>query len=654
MKEIVLKSLSLKNFKGIKNLSIAFNKTTSIFGDNGTGKTTIADAFTWIMFDKDSQDRGKFNVQPLDGDNNVIHMLETEVTAVMTVDNTKVTLRKILKEKWVKKRGEVNSELKGTETSYYVDEVPFKQGEYQKKIASIIPENIFKLVTNPLYFSSTMKWQDRRNIIFELNGDVTIENVIKSNDKLKELSTLLNPNEDIETFIKRVNAQKKKLKDDKESIPARVDELNKTLREDIDFEALEFRKRSVKDEITSIEEKLLDSSKVNEETLKLKGELNSLRFKLKDIEFNVKFVSEKPLEHMQNSLRNKEYELPSIQRNIKNVQSYIDITGKQALELEQEMAQLREKWTIENEREIDIPHDDYFVCPTCKRALETEDIESQKLELMGNFNKNKANKLIEISSMGKAKKEKVDTLQIELKNHLEEIEELKNKEKDIIDEIEKLKEDINNFKPSLNFETNKEYQETLEEIQKLEREITQTIETSGETEKLKIKKKDLERDLEDINKQFSYKEQNESIKTRITDLKNKESELAQKIAELEGQEFLCEEFIKSKVNLLESSINEKFSYVKFKLFDVQVNGGIAECCEVLVNGVPFTTNLNSAARINGGIDIINTLSKHYGVEAPIFIDNKESVTRLIDTDNQIINLIVSEEDKKLRIESEVL
>ncbi len=115
---------------------------------------------------------------------------------------------------------------------------------------------------------------------------------------------------------------------------------------------------------------------------------------------------------------------------------------------------------------------------------------------------------------------------------------------------------------------------------------------------------------------------------------------------------MCDEFIKTKVKLMESSINSKFKYVKFRFFKTQVNGGIDEDCEALVDGVPFSTNLNSGAKINAGIDIINTLANYYGIKAPIFIDNRESTTKLIDTESQIVNLVVSSSDKKLRIKND--
>ena len=124
-----------------------------------------------------------------------------------------------------------------------------------------------------------------------------------------------------------------------------------------------------------------------------------------------------------------------------------------------------------------------------------------------------------------------------------------------------------------------------------------------------------------------------------------------KIAELEGRLFLGEEFIRTKVELLESSINKKFNgAVAFKLFNNQVNGGLSECCEAMVDGVPFS-NVNTAGRINAGLSIIKTLSKHYGVQAPIFIDNRESINNIVDFEGQIINLKVSK-NKKLKIESE--
>lgn len=114
---------------------------------------------------------------------------------------------------------------------------------------------------------------------------------------------------------------------------------------------------------------------------------------------------------------------------------------------------------------------------------------------------------------------------------------------------------------------------------------------------------------------------------------------------------MCEEFIRTKVELLEGSINNKFAgSISFKLFNKQINGGLNECCEATVNGVPFS-NANTASQINAGLSIVNTLCNHFDVQAPIFIDNAESVNKIGETDSQLIKLIVSL-DNTLKVEVE--
>ena len=137
---------------------------------------------------------------------------------------------------------------------------------------------------------------------------------------------------------------------------------------------------------------------------------------------------------------------------------------------------------------------------------------------------------------------------------------------------------------------------------------------------------------------------------RIIELEAEEKELAKEFEDLEHQLYLTEEFIRSKVTLLEEKINSKFKYARFKLFETQINGGLTETCETLYQGVPYSRGLNNAARINVGLDIISTLAEHFNVACSIFIDNSESVTELIDMDTQIISLVVSGTDDELRVE----
>lgn len=643
-KEIVLKSLTLNNFKGIKDLKIDFSQVTNIYGDNGTGKTTINDAFCWLLFDKDSKDRKDFEIKTLALDGQTIHGLDHTVIGLLEVNGKTVTLQKIYREKWTKKRGEAERELTGHETLYYIDDVPVKKSEYQEKISSMIDENIFKLITNPLFFSTGMKWQDRRKVLLDIIGDITSDRIIGYKANLKPLESLL-VDKDIDTLKKSIQARKKKLNDDIKSIPVRIDELNNAIVKE-DFEALEGQKREVQEKIKTLEEQIIDSSKIGEEVLKQKDKLYELKSKLKNIEFKAKLEAEKPFEELKTELQHVNADISNYKFKITTLENKKENSTKYKNMLLAEMDELRNQWKQINEEILQFKEDE-FICPTCKRVFEADDIEKKKQEMTENFNSRKAKSLADINSKGSAKKKAVEKLDLEINELEEEITSLNAK----LTELEDRKKDLEfkhfNFEPQLNFDSNIEYQDVKKQIEELEVVLQQpSVETNVST--LKAEKVGLETELELINKKLAAKDKNESIKTRIQQLLKQERDLAEQIAELEGQEYLCEEYLKTKVELLESSINAKFKYVNFKLFETQVNGGINECCEALINGVPFS-NANTASQINAGIDIINALCQQYSVQAPIFIDNRESVNEIIECNSQLINLIVSN-DKTLKVE----
>ncbi|OAA91230.1 AAA family ATPase [Clostridium ljungdahlii] len=646
---IVLKELYLKNFKGIKELDIDFENTTNIYGDNGTGKTTVFDAFAWLLFDKDSQNISKFDVQPLDKSNNIIHRIDTEVTGSLEIDGVKTVLRKVLKEKWVKPKGKPESELKGVTTTYYIDDVPKKQGEYKEKISSIIPEDIFKLVTNPLYFSTNMKWQDRKKILMDIIGELTDENVIDSKKDLKPLKDLLG-NKSIEELKKSINSSRKKLIKDRESIQPRIDELNMAVKDDINFQQLEVKKQEIVSKINNIEEQLIDKSKINDEVFKKKDKLYGLKSKLKDIERDELRKVRSGKDKIAEELYSITGEIADIKFHVKSIESEKNNNLNLIKTLETDVKNLRKEWYEENNKSFELP-EDVRICPLCKRPFDEEDVEEHKQELEENFKQNKSKILKEITRKGSSKADEIEKYEKKISENELELEGLLKKLDDFNNKKDELQSKFDNFKAAVDLNSNKEYQNTLNQIEILENELSKPIEGNSKIEELKKRKALLGIELENVNYDLGYKEINVNTKSRIKELQDKEKTLAQQIADLEKQDFMCDEFIKTKVKLMESSINSKFKYVKFRFFKAQVNGGIEEDCEPLIDGVPFSTNLNSGARINAGIDIINTLSSHYEIKAPIFIDNRESTTRLIDTESQIINLVVSSMDKKLRVEN---
>jgi len=236
----------------------------------------------------------------------------------------------------------------------------------------------------------------------------------------------------------------------------------------------------------------------------------------------------------------------------------------------------------------------------------------------------------------------------ELKADIEEAEKALAKKKEEVAKFEKELATKQAAAPVL--EDDEQYQKMVAEGTTLGNEIKSLEEHANEAiSDVEKQKQAITAQRSELSAEVAQMGNAEALKARIAELEQRETELANEYGKIEAQLFQIEEFMKVKCELLEEKINSHFELVTFKLFDTQVNGAIIETCEVLVNGVPFSTGLNNAARINAGIDIINTLSKHHEVSVPIVIDNAEAVTKLIDTDAQVIRLIVSVADKTLRV-----
>ncbi|HBE8801676.1 DUF2813 domain-containing protein [Clostridioides difficile] len=647
MKAILLKSLDIENFKGIKELHIDFNNVTNVFGENATGKTSIFDAFTWVMFDKDSKNRSVFEIKPLDQQNKVIRGLVTTVTAVLEVNNKEIKLTKKYEEKWTRKRGELEATFTKNETTYMINDTPIKKSEYVKEIAKIAEEEQFKLLTNPYFFSNELNWKKAREVILEICGDITIEQIIETKQELTPLITEFEKENNIDKIIKNRKATKNNLSKEKEEIPIRVNECNNSMY-NIDFEEIEVQLNAKKADLEAVEDNLLNGTKTNEQILKDKEKIFELKQETQSIKQS---ASEKGNKKRNELLKEKD----DLQYNIKNLRNNLvylerdnelkETLRKRAIE---KTTNLRDKWTKKSKETLDLSVIQ-TECPTCKRPLDLEDIEEKKKEMLDNFNLNKAKELKEIAELGKSKNDdvelfntEIERLKVDINKTLEEIQ-----GKAVL--LDKIKKELESTKSTEIYSADEEKRltEISAEIKELEEKINNK-DVDKNIDELKENKKKLAVEIELLNKELVKRDINKELLDRKEQLLEKEKELGIELAHQEKILNLCELFIKTKVSLLESNISSKFKNVTFKLFKEQINGGIEETCEALVDGVPFS-NVNTAGQINGGLDIINTLSNHFGVKMPIFIDNRESVNDLIDIDSQVINLIVSN-DNPLKIE----
>lgn len=642
--EIKLLNLKLKNFKGIKDLEINFNcQNTNIYGANATGKTTIFDAFKWLFFDKDSSDRKDFNIKTLDSNNKPIHFLEHEVEAILVIDGVDMTFKKVFQEKWVKKRGQTEQEFSGHETNYWIDEVPVKKKDYEEKINSLIPESLFKLITDPSYFNNQLKWQERRELLINISGaNISDEEILDSKEDFAEIKSKLE-GRSIDDYKKVVQAKIKDLNKQKETIPVRIDELTKTLitEHNIDYEKIEEEKETAEKQLQQVELEMTDVQAKAKENMKIADQLTAAKKELadyklkKETEYSQKYSSD--LINLQNEKRVTE-------SRIRNRQ---DEDNERLLKIQQDQKRKQElykKWDEVSNTKLEFDSNS-FICPTCKREYETDKIEEMKKQFENNFITHIKNEQDAINKEGQAINVRLDENTKAREKIQQELLELNNDLKATIDKIEELEKAKEND-TSFDVTSLPEYNNKIKEIEELEERVKNL--TNGDISYLQNRKAQITEEINKLSKILNEREIQNKTKERITELENEEENISKKIQELEGEQYALEEFTKTKVELLENAINSKFEIVRFRLFDTQINGGLVECCDTLVNGVPYA-DVNNAHKILAGLDIIDTLIKFYNTKAPIFIDNRESINQLFNIDTQLISLIVTN-DPELRIE----
>ncbi|MGG1960774.1 AAA family ATPase [Bacillus pumilus] len=643
-KNIRLAELHLSNFKGVKSFTLETGgESAKVYGDNATGKTTLFDAFMWLLFDKDSQNKKDFEIKTLSKDNKAVSGIDHEVSTVLLIDGKSVELKKVYSEKWIKKRGSATQVFSGHTTDYYVNDVPVKKKEFAEKVNEIISEDIFKLITSPSYFNEQMKWQDRLAVLMEIGGAVTDEDVIKQDSSLSKLQSILDERSLDEQ--KSILAEKrKKITKLMEQYPVRIDEINRSIDDvsDLDHEQLKEELKALESSLMALEDnvrsiKADEGADRKKRVLQLEGDLQQIMNEYDSERFQVVNEKKEAYYKGKNDLSQIQFDRSNLITKKEHLTSFLS-------QIDKERFELREEWSKKYEESFEDHQTD---CPTCGQALPEEKIQAA----IEKFNLQKSAFLERIADKGKQLGIEYDNKQNELYEVDEQLQKLNLEEKFKASNLEKLKENMEQAEASIaSLSDNPMYLAKVEELEKINNEIqSDEQETSGAVqtinEQIKEKKQEMKLVLNDL---LCIDKAKQALK-RIEELKEEERKMADEYNEVEQQSFLIEEFIRTKMNLMEERINNAFKFARFKLFEEQVNGGLTETCETLYEGVPYSKGLNNAARINVGLDIINTLNEHYGISAPIFVDNAEAVTELIETDSQLISLVVSKKDKQLRV-----
>ena len=675
--KITIKSIHIENFKGINMLDVNFSVKTKISGQNAVGKTTIFDAFTWMLFNKNSSGEEKFNVRPLNKEGTRIDNVEIKVVAIMDVDGKEVELSKVQKQNWVKKRGTNTVSLQGNPNSYEIDGYPKSEAEFKEYVSGIAQsEEMFKMLTNPQYFSS-LKWKDQRDILMKLVSDVSDVELAQTDAKyaplLSELEKAPSTDDIRAKFSKALNEWKKK----QAEIPVRIDEAMKS-KVDIDVAEQELAKTDLETKIADIDAKIKDSDGV---MMELGREEMQLQFDMSGI-----------MQTMNRDLTNRrseiEAELRDLQNEMNRFADTIALKERRASENEavisnadSERKRLGEEYNAEKAKAFDeFPYlfdeskwvfdENSTVCSLCGQKLPEDKIEQLKADFESRKRKAKADAeeklksekirfdtekrtaLNRLVAIGTERKNLITKLRDENAKAKEEIKSLKGQEQEDIAKKEKLCQQLLSIPEIADYSQNEEYVELKARHDEVLVEI-ENLKANGEdaaVENLKSEKEELQARLDEVNSTIAKASMNVEIDERIGQLQEEQKEIGQKVADQEQILYLLEEFIRFKLNKVSESINSHFKTVNFKLFEMQLNGGMKDCCECTVNGVPYST-LNSGHRIVAGLDIIRSLGELYGVSVPIFVDNAESLNdfNVPDMDAQLILLSVSA-DKQLKVE----
>lgn len=642
-------ALTLENFKCYEHTEFRFDgRNASIFGANGTGKSSVYDAFTWLLFGKDSKGSAKSEaLKPIftSGENEGKVKdpgAITSVEAVLLVDGVERKLKRTYYELWSTKRGSAEKTRDGHSSDYFVDDVPCKKNEFARRVGEIIDEDRFKLLTNLFFFPEALPWQKRREVLFDVAAVATDEEILASDARFAPLASALR-GLTLDDYRKKLSAQRKGLNKTREDTPARLDECKKTIGDlsSIDFDALE-RQRAEAQERRTVAQREVDQAEHDGGRTDLQNQLAGIRNKLGRLE------NENAAHRLAQRLAQGSDETAQIRQSLNAVcvqkrrrQSDLEYLRGRQKSLEGEVTACRAKWNEINGEEFK-----GCVCPTCG-----QDLPKNKLEAaLAGFEQDKARRKVEaVEAANRAKaalkgiQEDIAKLERELVEDLKQAEELTTR----LQQLESApKTEITDMEDYAVRKAELEAQAAAihVELDGLEMETAALVQTCRSA------LADADRELDRLSSELSKKSALEYATKRMDELREQAAAASDELNKLDGILFLCEEFTRYKVKFIEESINRRFSMVRFRLFREQINGGLEDCCDVTVDGVPFGEGLNTGARFNAGIDIINTLSRHYGAQVPLFVDNAESVTRLEQADTQVIRLVVSENDKELRRE----
>lgn len=641
MKKIELVRVVITHFKGVSSMEIDFQNVNVISGDNGTCKSTVADAYAWCLWGTNMMNRTDFTIYPLDSNNNPNLGVMPEVSVHLKVDGVVTIFTRRLVSKYSRPtKDQPDSIFKGSVVEYAINGVPHKATSFKNEVEEICSIDNFKLLSNPSYFNA-LTMQEKRAKLQTIAPIILDETIALP---YPDVHKAILDGKTVQGLRREVISMREKTQLLLDKIPSRKDENEKDRVTDVDFDALRQRERSLQAEIDAIDRSMANKSHLSAEKL---TQVNNLRSEQAEIEtqiHEIKTSIAKELRCKSNATNetifNLQQQKAEYSRELSSMNKELDFMNKELEIFNRKLNASREEWIRVNAEEF--THHGQDVCPTCNRPFsEHEKMNTLSVEIE-RFNIIKTNSLDEIEATAKDIKCAMSATNINIVHTKEKCIELEFKIKKLEDNLKQENLTLNNL-PTQDqmLGASLEYKTLMLKLDSIHVALAPMNMGTTDDDKTGSRKLELQTQLRSVISNLAKEQRNVEIDKRLEELELQQKELSQVISTAKGVEYQIECFLKDKANAIEESIASLFTIVKFKMFEPnKTNEGEQDICECMVDGVPYNGNLNTASRVNAGIDIINTFSKAYGISVPIWVDNKESVTEALPMSQQSIMLQV--------------
>lgn len=655
MKQIQFKKIKLLNFCGIRNAEYEFGDALTIIkGKNGLGKSTIANSILYALFGKDINGNS-LDIKTFDKNHNIIKEIPHEVELTLSVDGDEIVLKRTLTDSW---KGE---ECRNT-FKYYVNGEISTAGDFKNVVDSICPEDVFRLCSSTRDFVCR-PWQEQRNKLQALVGNITTDDITQGDEKFDFVVEALRK-QDIDKYVHHIKYKRKEVQEQLDAVPIRLEELNKSLPEAQDWEALSTEKAQLNEKLVELANKMQEIRTGGADKVRLDAIRKKIDFaekRKRNMEQGALNLSTEIATKHQSDILTANAAVASAQRLVDDLKAEMKglndtkiHAGKQKEECEKQANEINQKTDQANASTWEWNAED-GICPHCGQPLPAEDVERIKKESEQNFNNRKANTLKKLdedfdklqetyTSLKKILEDADKYMQDNMNNMTAAQKQLKEAE------YKKLEIDADKTKTYEQILAEKEeYQQVVKELADLQAELDKPSETSSEETAKMLAELEKEREplgirYNEVLESLGTKESFDRITARIAEINEDKVNYQTQLDELDEKLDIASEYNQKACQLLEDRINEHFSYVKFSLFKTNLKGERETTCECYHDGVPYR-RLNTAAKVNAGIDIAYTFAKYNEIEVPMLLDECESVNHPICRGGQQIRFVVTTDDE---------